>query len=586
MNTRIRDWAVFCFVWLAVCQISSTVLGQQSVPFESKSAPTALAAPTLTLLTTGTTVSLSWTQIPDATGYTLYYAPSPYAGPHTIGNISMGTKTSMSAALWHGAAFYVAVTAYNSTGSSGYSNIEHFVIETGHSYNVSRYVKGDTSNFQRYPESSAPEPARGECVYDALYDAHVCKAVDANDFPSDEIEDTVRPVYSRWRIDNSNGQYYFLVKDGESPKWSGKGQMVILNAQDDSVFKIATEVNGQEGSEFRWDYSGDHPNTLYYRSECQFRSYDIVTGQTALIHDFSTEFPLCGRIINDVEGDSSADSRYWAWIVQGEYDGEQYPTLAIITYDKETDNILGVLDHAKYLSMGGIDAALPKPNMVDISPLGSKVLCLWGRTDHNDLFDGPHAYDFDFSQPVKVCNDETHSGWAFDKAGKEVYVCQINNTNWSNAPADTIAYTDIQTGKTEVILFHEDLGWDVGGFHFGRFYNPAIKGWVYMTTYSSTESQSWMRNQAIMLEIAPYTEHPLIWRIADTHNTYPGTSGYEREAFSPISGDGTTIWWAADWPGGDQTVDTYKLKLPDQWWTEILSHAQGGGRCQDSGNMF
>jgi len=344
---------------------------------------------------------------------------------------------------------------------------------------------------------------------------------------------------------------------------------VIFNATDDSIYKIATEVNGQEGSEFRWDYSGSRHNRMYYRDGCQFRAYDIDTGNTTLIHDFKTEFPQCSRIINDVEGDSSADSHYWAWIVQGAYDGQTFPTLAIITYDKAKNTILGTLDHAKYLAMGGTADTLPKPNMVDISPLGTKVVCLWGRTDKNDVFDGPHAYDFDFSDPIKVCNDETHSGWAFDRTGNEVYVCQVNNYNWPNADADTIAYTDIQTGQTRAIIYHEDIGWDVGGFHFGRFYNPAIKGWVYLTTYSRPDSQSWMRNQAVMLEIAPYTEHPRVWRIADTHNNYPNTSGYEREAFSPISADGTTLWWASDWPNGDGTVDTYKVKLPDRWWIKI-----------------
>ena len=37
-----------------------------------------LAAPTLTVTTSGTAVSLSWTSVAGATGYTLYYAPYPY----------------------------------------------------------------------------------------------------------------------------------------------------------------------------------------------------------------------------------------------------------------------------------------------------------------------------------------------------------------------------------------------------------------------------------------------------------------------------------------------------------------------------
>ena len=47
-----------------------------------------------------------------------------------IGNIDMGNKTSMSASLSDGAAFYVALQAYDNFGSSGFSNIEYFIIST------------------------------------------------------------------------------------------------------------------------------------------------------------------------------------------------------------------------------------------------------------------------------------------------------------------------------------------------------------------------------------------------------------------------------------------------------------------------
>jgi len=86
-------------------------------------------APTLTVTTSGTSVTISWTRVSAAAGYRLYYAPFPYAGPDTIGCVDMGTQTGLSVGLWKGASFYVAATAYNSAGSSGYSNIAHFVVQ-------------------------------------------------------------------------------------------------------------------------------------------------------------------------------------------------------------------------------------------------------------------------------------------------------------------------------------------------------------------------------------------------------------------------------------------------------------------------
>jgi len=79
------------------------------------------SAPRLSVTTSGVTVSLSWTSVADATGYTLFYAPYPEASP--IKSSNMGTQTSASFQLWEGAAYYVALQAYNSFGSSNYSNI-------------------------------------------------------------------------------------------------------------------------------------------------------------------------------------------------------------------------------------------------------------------------------------------------------------------------------------------------------------------------------------------------------------------------------------------------------------------------------
>lgn len=42
----------------------------------------------------------------------------------------MGSQTSFSATLGEGAAYYLAIKAYNSTGSGRYSNVEHFTLTT------------------------------------------------------------------------------------------------------------------------------------------------------------------------------------------------------------------------------------------------------------------------------------------------------------------------------------------------------------------------------------------------------------------------------------------------------------------------
>ncbi len=89
-----------------------------------------LDAPILSVGVDVNIVTLSWTSITDAEGYRLYYAPYPYTGPDTIGNIDMGNQTRVSFELPMGSAFYVAIKAYNKQGESDFSNIEYFIIST------------------------------------------------------------------------------------------------------------------------------------------------------------------------------------------------------------------------------------------------------------------------------------------------------------------------------------------------------------------------------------------------------------------------------------------------------------------------
>jgi hypothetical protein len=96
-------------------QVSYTLSG------ENDWLPGSLPAPSLSMETDETTVSLFWNPILGASAYTLFYAPYPYTG--SIGSIDMGNTTSISVNLWAGVAFYVAVKARNKNVFSNYSNI-------------------------------------------------------------------------------------------------------------------------------------------------------------------------------------------------------------------------------------------------------------------------------------------------------------------------------------------------------------------------------------------------------------------------------------------------------------------------------
>ncbi|MBF0242731.1 MAG: hypothetical protein HQK64_09705 [Desulfamplus sp.] len=70
-------------------------------------------------------VTISWSEVPNADGYKLFYAPYPNPEPSAIGEIDMGKQREITFD-GKGFAFYAAVKAYNNNGLSGLSNIEFF----------------------------------------------------------------------------------------------------------------------------------------------------------------------------------------------------------------------------------------------------------------------------------------------------------------------------------------------------------------------------------------------------------------------------------------------------------------------------
>ncbi len=85
-------------------------------------------APILATSVVGTTLTLSWTEVPGATGYILYYAPFPAQSP--IGSLDVGALIILSGDLEIGTSLYVAVQPYNANGPIDvFSNVEIFTIE-------------------------------------------------------------------------------------------------------------------------------------------------------------------------------------------------------------------------------------------------------------------------------------------------------------------------------------------------------------------------------------------------------------------------------------------------------------------------
>ncbi len=85
---------------------------------------------TLSVDVTGNHVTMSWDNVDNYTGYTLYYVVYPYTGNEKIETIDLGNINSLSFDLWQGAAFYVAIMPYNANNDNGeLSNVELIQIQ-------------------------------------------------------------------------------------------------------------------------------------------------------------------------------------------------------------------------------------------------------------------------------------------------------------------------------------------------------------------------------------------------------------------------------------------------------------------------
>ena len=87
-----------------------------------------LPAPVMSVTVSGTSATASWTSVPSATSYVLYWDPVSAHSLDWGGKIPMGTKTTATGILPAGS-YYTAVRAFNDAGSSDYSNTVTFTIE-------------------------------------------------------------------------------------------------------------------------------------------------------------------------------------------------------------------------------------------------------------------------------------------------------------------------------------------------------------------------------------------------------------------------------------------------------------------------
>ncbi len=138
----------------------------------------------------GTKVTAFWNPVIGAKGYTLFYAPAPYAGPETIGSVPVEEGTDLTVDLPVGASYFVAIKAKDAAGESDYSNIEKFTVKTPNPEDANASIPNILSSI-------------GTNVVLASYDDLATKAQGLVDrlveFQSSSTDENLRKVQFAWR---------------------------------------------------------------------------------------------------------------------------------------------------------------------------------------------------------------------------------------------------------------------------------------------------------------------------------------------------------------------------------------------------
>jgi hypothetical protein len=141
-----------------------------------------------------------------------------------------------------------------------------------------------------------------------------------------------------------------------------------------------------------------------------------------------------------------------------------------------------------------------------------------------------------------------HDGWAWDAAGREVYLYQDNKTDWFCA-------FDPQRRTLTRMLNLTETGYEVNQ-HFSRM-PENCKGWFLLSTYGG---KGWAANQLMLVQIG---EKPRIVRLGHNGNLWPlpGVNDYFAQAFASIAPNGQAVLWGAN-SGGRENLEVYRMDLP------------------------
>jgi len=224
----------------AIAAIALLILSQQSNAIPS--------APILSSDTDGIQLSLNWSAVSSASGYKLYYAPSPYTGPESVEILELGNTTSIGGTLWADAAFFIGITAYDADGEGEISNVVQVEMTDENLFND--YMNSehfDVTNWDEY-----------EAVLDQIKSFYGILPTTINVSPTWFNSLQISPESFSSRTD------HFQV-EGTPDHGVGYGSFVNLPNNKKIVFYSTWEPQvPNSGIAFALEYENDEPKSIEY----------------------------------------------------------------------------------------------------------------------------------------------------------------------------------------------------------------------------------------------------------------------------------------------------------------------------------
>jgi len=395
-----------------------------------------------------------------------------------------------------------------------------------------------------YPFPVIPAPPVGISFRDPVFGTRLVRVTDVRAAHLPLRVKGLTNEYSRFDPVNANGS--LLLVRGTDGSWHLYDMK--RNLYRETLF-------GKRG-DFSPRWHSSNPDRLFFILGTGFYEYQIGKRNKRLIYDFKYRYPEA-TFIKMGKGESSLDSRYWAFMVV-RYDnempkGKRRTLLDIVTFDLQHGRVIASLRSVER-NMGS-----RIPRTVTVSMSGSYVLV--------EYIPRIVVYRWDFSEKREIPGRFGHGDLARGMEGQDLFVGQDNDT-------DQIVMVDLATLKRTPIMkipFRNPLlgGVSYPGIHISG--NAALTpGWVLVSTYGNAARPTyWSDGTIFLLETKQDGRH---WRLAHTRSktTSGSQKDYWAEAFATIDRAGKNVFWASNWGRMEKGyVDLYHAILPDKWFEEF-----------------